>query len=171
MEVVRGYHLLKQQRRITEKLVLVGHNISPYGKKVRTEILRLGLQDDVVLAGNISYQDLPSVYRHAKVNIFASACENCPNILLEALGAGRPLLVSDHPPMPEFGGDAVAYFVPSSPQDFADKLASLINNPNCMANLSRRAHERSRVYDWRETARLTWEAIEHVHRIKEDKSR
>ncbi|HKZ68081.1 MAG TPA: glycosyltransferase, partial [Chitinophagaceae bacterium] len=134
-------------------------NSSKYGQKVRSEIFRLGLQNDVILTGNITYIELPNIYYHAKINIFASECENCPNILLEALGAGRPLIVSNRQPMPEFGGDAVTYFNPSSPEDLALKLVSIIDDSVLMQNLSARARERSRQFCWKQTARMTWEAI------------
>lgn len=162
LEIVQGFHLLKQLRKTSEKLILAGHNSNSCGEKVRSEILRLGLKDDVILTGNIPYQELPNVYHHAKLNIFASECENCPNILLEALGAGRPLLVSNRQPMPEFGGDAVIYFDPSSPQDFADKVVSFIDDRTVMDVLAAKASERSLLYDWKNTASKTWAALEEL---------
>lgn len=171
VEVVRGFHLLRQRRRTEEKLLLAGYANSPYAARVRKEISRLQLGNDVILAGNIPYPDLPALYRHAKVNLFASECENCPNILLEALGAGRPLLVSDRPPMPEFGGDAVIYFDPSSPEDFAEKLSSIIDDPNRLMELSKMARLQSLKYDWGETARQTWDAIRRLHEQKNEATR
>ncbi len=159
MEVVRGFHRLKQLRKTSEKLVLAGVHSTDYGKRVIEEIKRLRLQGDILLPGNIPYEDLPSVYYHAKVNIFASECENCPNILLEALGAGRPLVVSDRPPMPEFGGDAVVYFDPVSPDELANKICTFIDKPTEIERLSMQAKERSLIYDWKDTSILTWKAI------------
>jgi glycosyltransferase involved in cell wall biosynthesis len=163
MEVVRAFHCLKQRRQTPEKLLLAGFNSTDYGMRVINEIKRLRMQDDIILPGNIPYEELPSVYYHAKVNIFASECENCPNILLEALGAGRPLIVSDRPPMPEFGGDAVIYFDPSSPDDLADKISSFIDDPELVSKLSMQAKARSFTYDWGNTARLTWKAIKEFN--------
>lgn len=160
LEVVRGYHLLRLRRDTKEKLILAGNHSEPCAQRVIDEIRHLGLQDNVILTGNITYKELPAVYAHAKVNIFASTCENCPNILLEALGAGRPLLVSDCPPMPEFGGDAVVYFNPFSPEDFAEKLESLIDDENARSRYAVMATERARFYDWAVTARATWRALE-----------
>ncbi len=159
LEIVRGYHLLKQRRQTREKLILAGLDTTAYAHKVRGAIEKLGLQEDVILTGNIPYADLPAVYHHAKVNIFASQCENCPNILLEALGAGRPLLVSNHPPMPEFGGDAVDYFDPTSPEEVASKLLAVIDDAGRLAILSKRARNRADMYDWKNTAHKTWSAL------------
>ena len=160
LEVVRAFSLLKARRPTSEKLVLTGPDRSHYARKVRDEIERLGLQNDVVLTGPVSHNDLPALYRHALINVFASECENCPNIMLEALASGRPLLASSRPPMPEFGGDGAIYFDPSSPDELAVKLASVIDNPERLQEMSYRARERSLLYDWEQTARTTWDLIQ-----------
>lgn len=162
IEVVRGFHQLKSLRSTHEKLVLAGKNDMPAGIAVREEISRLGLQDEVILVGNIDYNDLPALYYHAKINIFASTCENCPNILLEALGASRPLLVSNIQPMPEFGGEAVLYFDPFSPEDFASKVLSIIDNPDELNHLGQLAAKQAINFNWEETARATWLTIRAV---------
>lgn len=159
VEVVKGYHLLKQRRKTPEKLLLVGDNSSNYGKRVLQEISRLGLEKDVLLTGGIKHIELPALYHHAKLNIFASRCENCPNILIEAMGAGRPLLASHYPPMPEFGGEAAVYFDPSSPEDITTKIASIIDNADYMSELANKTREQSFLFDWDHTAELTWRTI------------
>lgn len=163
MEVVRGYHQLKSRRKTEEKLVLAGCHTAPYALKVVEEIQRLGLKDDVILTGNIDYQELPAVYAHAKINIFASTCENCPNILLEALGAGRPLLISGIQPMPEFAGDAAIYFDPFDPEDFVRQLMSIIDLPEELSRLGQMAMKRAERYDWKGTALRTWQVIRELH--------
>jgi glycosyltransferase involved in cell wall biosynthesis len=160
LEVVRAFALLKARRPTSEKLVLTGPERSRYARKVRDEIERLGLQDDVVLTGPVPHEALPSLYRHALINIFASECENCPNIMLEALASGRPLLASCREPMPEFGGDGAIYFDPSSPDELAVKLVSVIDDPDRLREMSYRARERSLLYDWEQTARTTWDLIQ-----------
>ena len=164
LEVVRGYHLLRSRRETSEKLVLVGQQLSPSAPEVVAEIARLGLQNEIIVAGSVPYRELPAVYANAKVNIFASTCENCPNILLEALGAGRPVLVSNRQPMPEFGGQAVVYFDPVSPEDFADKLLQFIDSPKAMAGLAMRARDQSELFNWEKTATDTWDALQSLYR-------
>ena len=159
VEVVQAYALLKQRREIREKLVLVGTESPEYGRKVRAEIRRLGLENDVLIIGQVPYRQMPAVYQHAYLSIFASQCENCPNILLEALAAGHPVIVSNCPPLPEFAGDAAVYFDPRSPEQLADKLCEVLGDPRLRKELSERALERSRMYDWQSTAMRTWRAI------------
>jgi glycosyltransferase involved in cell wall biosynthesis len=164
LEVVRAYALLKRTHPATEKLLLVGPENSIYGDLVRMEVQRLGLNGDVVLTGPLPYADLPALYRGAKINIFASETENCPNILLEALATELPIVCSNRAPMPEFAGDAVVYFDPSSPEELAAKLAALLDDEQARAELSRRAAKRSQLYDWQHAARRTWEAITGLDR-------
>jgi len=164
VEVVQAYAILKQRRESPEKLVLVGTESPEYGRKVRTEIRRLALENDVLIKGQVPYEGMPAVYQHALLNIFASQCENCPNILLEALAAGRPVVVSNCQPMPEFAGDAAIYFDPRSPDQIADRLSEVLGDPCRMKELSERALERSRMYDWQTTSNRTWNAIASLSR-------
>jgi glycosyltransferase involved in cell wall biosynthesis len=64
--------------------------------------------------------------------------------------------------MPEFGGDAVIYFDPSSPRDFAEKITSFIDDQSTMDALALKARERAAIYDWKETARQTWASLEKL---------
>ena len=159
LELIRGYALAHQDTGLKHKLILIGPENHVYGQQVRDEILRLGLTEHVILMGTVKYSELPLVYRHAAVNLFASECENCPNILLEALASGQPVLCSSIPPMPEFGGDAVEYFDPTSPRDFADKITTLLADQSRLNTLAAKALERSNLYDWNATARKTWNAL------------
>lgn len=168
IEVIQAYAALKTKRQTREKLLLVGFENAWYGKRVRTEVARLGLERDVIVVGSIPYDELPAVYQHATINIYASETENCPNILLEALAAGQPVVSSNRQPMPEFGGDAAVYFDPSVPLELADAILEVIDDPDRQAQLSLRAYERSRLYDWEKSARLTWDAIEQL--VAEDDS-
>lgn len=162
IEVVQAYAILKNKRQTAEKLLLVGFENAWYGKKVREEIIRLGLENDVTVVGSIPYDQLPAVYQRAAINIYASETENCPNILLEALAAGRPIVSSNRQPMPEFGGDAVVYFDPSSPLELAEAIISVFDDPVRREQLSLNAYERSQLYDWQRSAQLTWNAIENL---------
>lgn len=164
VEVVRAFDLVKRSRPTREKLLLVGPDHSPYSALVRREIRDLGLDGDVVVTGSVPYEDLPDLYAHAKLNVFASDCENCPNVMLEAMGSGRPLLVSAKPPMPEFGGDAVLYFNPANPEDIAAKILEVIDDPQRQRQLGALAAERVENFSWRETTRQTWAVIEALHR-------
>lgn len=166
LEVVRAFGLLCERRPTVEFLVLAGQDNLPAAERVREEVVRLGLEKRVILAGNVPYNDLPALYAHAKINLFASSCENCPNILLEAMGAGRPLLVSNRQPMPEFGGEAARYFDPSQPESIATAVLELIDDDMLLAEMAGKVRHRSMLYDWKDTSARTWEAISSLATAK-----
>lgn len=158
-EVVIAWDRMRRLRRTREKLILIGPASGRYAEDVRRLVSRLGLTDDVLLFGKVSYADLPAYYQHAKVNLFASSCENCPNILLEALAAGRPVLCSNYQPMPEFGADAVQYFDPYEPAELARLLGATLDCPSTQVEWGHRASVRARAFSWHRTAARTWEAL------------
>jgi glycosyltransferase involved in cell wall biosynthesis len=162
VEVVEAYALLKSRKRNIPKLLLIGPEYGPYGQKVRQAIAKNNLTDDVIIIGAIKNSELPAVYQNAHINIFASETENCPFILLEALAAGRPLLVSSKPPMPEFAGDAVIYFNPGVPSELATQLEIVLDDSNLRDKLSAKALERSNIYNWEQAAMKTWQAFENL---------
>lgn len=159
LEVVRAWHELRSRRATPEKLVLIGPEYAPYGRRVDALIRELGLEQEVIRLGNVPYAQLPGYYQHARVNVFASSCENCPNVLLEKLAGGRPVVCSDYPPMPEFGGDAVLYYDPYNPSQLTGALASLLDDPAAQDTWGARALRRAAEYQWPKAARETWDAL------------
>jgi len=159
LEVVRAFHRLLGKWKEDLSLVLLGPDNNDYGRLVRDEIAALGLQDRVVAPGGKPYAELPAAYHHSLIGIFASEAENCPNSLLEAMAAGKPVVCSNRAPMPEFGGDAVLYFDPRKPEDLARLLLGLLGDASARAQLGEAAARRSLRYDWDQTARATWDAI------------
>jgi glycosyltransferase involved in cell wall biosynthesis len=157
LEVVRGFNLYRKNGG-KGTLVFVGPEYKPYGDLVRKEIDDLALSNCVLMVGKIPHSELPAAYQHARINLFASLTENCPNILLEMMASGRPALVSNRPPMPEFGEDAVAYFNPDNVDEFAHSLAKLESDEILQNKLSCAATEKARKYTWESTASLTWSA-------------
>lgn len=158
-EVVSGYARLPGHLRNQFKLLLAGECETPEANRVKVLIDQLGLQEQVRILGPIPYGDLPALYRNAHLVLFASSCENCPNILLEALGSGRPVLSSDVMPMPEFGGDAVAYFSPFDPDGIRTAIMTVLEDSAYAGHLAVAAAARSKKYDWSVTAATTWKYI------------
>ncbi|MFL7963464.1 glycosyltransferase family 4 protein [Pseudomonas kielensis] len=155
-EVVDAYGKLPQALREKFTLVLVGETHSSEADRVKALISTLGLGEQVVLLGAIPYHDLPALYHHAYLNLFASSCENCPNIMLEALASGRPMICSNVMPMPEFGADAALYFSPFDSLDILRVLSEALSHPDVLKDLSLAAIRQSGKYDWESTSRRTW---------------
>lgn len=156
LEVASAFAALPSHLTSRYKLLLVGETDEMLSGQVADLAREKGLVHQIRIIGPIAYADLPAAYHHATVNLFASSCENCPNILLEALSAGRPVLSSDVMPMPEFGGDAVAYFSPFDPDDIARAIEKVLTDNEYAQRLATAAAQRSTRFDWEGTARATW---------------
>lgn len=161
LELVRGFNLYRQKGG-KEMLLFVGAEYRPYGDLVRQEISNLGLNECVKMVGNVPHDELPAAYQDARINIFASFTENCPNILLEMMASGRPALVSNWGPMTEFGGDEVEYFDPSNPGDFARHLEKLASDEDRQSRLASAAVKEVAKYTWEQAADITWKAIARI---------
>jgi glycosyltransferase involved in cell wall biosynthesis len=159
IEVIEAYAILKRKINELPKLILMGPEYKPYVKLVKKTIVKNKLQNYVFLKEAIPNKDLPALYQNALINIFASMTENCPLILLEAMASGRPLVVSNYPPMPEFGSTAVEYFNPTNPNDLASLLSKVLSNKDISDQMSKKALIRAKDFDWRVTAKKTWIAI------------
>ena len=155
-EVVQAFADLPAPSRDRLCLVFLGETDMPEAAPVAEQVHRLGLDDRVLMPGAVPYASLPAWYQHATLIVFASSCENCPNILLEALGAGRPVVSSDVMPMPEFGGPGLVYFSPADPKTLTDALRSILDSPAIAKRVAMAAGDRSGRYEWSRTAAETW---------------
>ncbi|KRA83191.1 hypothetical protein ASD76_03735 [Altererythrobacter sp. Root672] len=158
-EVIEAYGMLPANLQREVKLLLVGENDYAEGSQAIEFVAAKGLTDRVIFTGKISYDRLPAFYRNARAIVFASSCENCPNIMLEAMGSGRPLLASNVMPMPEFGGLDIAYFSPYEPETLRPQLQQVLTDQAYAAKLALASKERSQRYNWAVTAESTWRAL------------
>jgi glycosyltransferase involved in cell wall biosynthesis len=166
LEVVQAFARLDPLGRGLH-LLLVGPEHEFYSDQVRREISRLRLDSQIHLLGKVPHRELPALYQHARMNIFASECENCPNILLEALASGRAVVCSNRQPMPEFGGDAVLYFDPADPVALSACLQLLLDDEARADSLARSARRRADQFSWQRSAMQTWHAIAELGRKRD----
>jgi glycosyltransferase involved in cell wall biosynthesis len=138
-------------------LDLVGPAYAPALARLRDTIARCDPRGDWVhYHGAVAYTDLHKLYAQADLGLFASSCENMPNILLETMAAGLPVACSDRGPMPEVLGDAGVYFDPERPADIARALRELIASPALRAEKAQASYTAALAFDWRRCADETF---------------
>ncbi len=118
--------------------------------------------------GPIPYDRLPTTYHQADGFVFASSCENMPNILIEAMASGLPIACSNRGPMPEVLSDAGVYFDPQQPDEMADSIRSLLDDSELRQRCAHRAFERAQEYSWARCARETFSFLEKIAVTKSD---
>jgi len=121
--------------RALKRLNKVRARVDPHGQLVQ-------------YAGRVPYRELHARYGAADLCVFASSCENMPNILLEAMASGLPIACSNRGPMPEVLGDAGVYFDPEDARDIARALRELLDSAELRARLAQAAFQRVQIYSW-----------------------
>jgi glycosyltransferase involved in cell wall biosynthesis len=74
-------------------VLLVGEG--PEAEALRHLVARLGLTDAVTFAGYVAQEDMGQYYRAADVFALASDFDNSPNVVLEAMACGLPVVATD----------------------------------------------------------------------------
>ena len=106
-------------------------------------------------ASYVSDQDLVSFYNAADVFAFPSLYEGFGLPVLEAMACGTPVVASNAASLPEVVGDAGLLADPHSSEALAKTIASVLEDSELAAELSRRGLERARQFTWERTARGT----------------
>lgn len=132
------------------RLVIVGDG--PERAALAALAQRLGVAARVVFAGPVAQARLPAYYSAADVLILASSREGWPNVLLEAMACGTPVLATAVGGVPEAVAAPVAgRLVPVSPAPSAAAFAA------ALADLRRAGIDRAAVrryaegFGWAET--------------------
>jgi glycosyltransferase involved in cell wall biosynthesis len=106
--------------------------------------------------GEVAFDELHHKYLQADLGLFASSCENLPNILLETMASGLPIACSSRGPMPEVLEGSAIYFDPEQPESIAAALITLVKSPSLRHELVQQSYSRSKQYSWEQCAARTF---------------
>lgn len=127
----------------TRKLQETMNRVDPGGKFIRH-------------FGDIPHAEVPACYHSADAFVFASSCENLPNIMLEAMAAGLPIACSNRGPMQEVLGPAGVYFDPERPAEIAAAIQLLVEDRALRQYFAESAYAQARHYSWERCASETF---------------
>ena len=128
----------------------------------RTMFRRIGFRPSesvVFQAGVLVSTVLDIVHNKMDIAVFASSCENLPNILLECMASGLPIACSKNGPMPELLSSAGVYFEPTNPNSIAQALIKLMDSSSLRLKYSVLAYNNARKFSWEKTARTTFKYL------------
>jgi len=120
------------------QLQIYGHGLPHEKKQVSDEVIRLHLEESVVLGGFTSQTD--SLLVGASVLVVPSqAYESFGLTIVEAMAFGVPVVTTDVGGMPEVLGDSKAGYVCSkdNPMEFADAIKKILGDPTLASELGR----------------------------------
>lgn len=147
------------------ELDLVGPRYGAGARRLSHTLAEMGPAAAFVrCAGAVPYDRLQEYYAAADLKVFASSCENMPNILIEAMAAGLPIACSDRGPMPEVLGAAGLYFDPEQPEQIAAAVRTFLLAPQLRAEKAQQAFARAGQYSWTRCAGETFSFLARVGR-------
>jgi glycosyltransferase involved in cell wall biosynthesis len=120
-------------------------------------------KDFIYYHGNVDHNVLNKYYYNADIFLFASTCENMPNILLESMAAGLPIACSNAGPMPEILKDCGVYFDSENINSIETTLSNLIKSKQIRENLSSKVYLESLNYNW---GKCTDETFQYLNNFK-----
>lgn len=160
--VIEAVRLLHEQLPL-ELTLIGGSDGSDYGDAVKRAIAEAqsaGVR--ISYPGQVGFGELDRAYASAELFVFASSCENMPNILLEAMSSGLPIACARRGPMPEMLGDAGVYFDPERAVEIAAAISRLADDAVLRFRSAERSVERSQGFSWRRCARETFDFLAEV---------
>jgi glycosyltransferase involved in cell wall biosynthesis len=145
-----------RQRGLPHRLVIAGGRGWLDGP-IFAEYERLGLRDSVIFPSFFPDRLLPALYVCADLLLQPSFYEGFGIPVLEAMGTGTPVIISDRPSLPEIAGGAARIVPVEDPQDLAEAIWSLLHDPGELARLRERGLARVRDFAPEAVARIVLE--------------
>ena len=127
----------------------------PERASLTAQAARLGIAQRVTFHGWAQREELPALYRAADVFVFPSLDEGMPNVVLEALASGLPIVATriagnDQLVLPGENGTLVP---PGDPRAFAAALAPLLTDPAARQRMGARSRAlATERYSWARSA-------------------
>jgi len=160
------WHVVEAISKLREKgypveLTLIGDIIyKPSGDLLKKTIQNVDpKQEFIEHILNVPHEEIFNYYRNHDGIIFASSCENMPNILLESMGAGKPIACSNKSPMDEFLKDGGIYFNARSVNSIFITLEKTLKSLKSFEALNHKNKEELKKYTWNKTSEETIDFI------------
>ncbi len=148
----------------------VGESWGGYGANFARELSMMDPRSEFLnWTGHEPFETLHRFYQDSDAFIFASSCENLPNILIEAMASGLPVACSDRGPMQEVLQDAGFYFDPENVSSLMKALLKLIHCRSLREAKALKAWQKVQSYSWQRCATETFAfMVENIGKKKKE---
>ena len=137
-------------------LALVGSK-SIFSQRATSQITEMGIQNWVTVLGRLKDGEISSLYSQALAFVFPSLIEGFGLTGLEAMAVGLPVIAANASCLPEIYENSAMYFDPYNPQDLADKISLLNDDPTLRRDLIKKGLVQVKKYSWVKMSQETWQ--------------
>ncbi len=156
--LVEAIHKLRNAGRTDAELVLAG-KITDQSRGLVEEWGRLGF---VRTLGEVSDQELASLYTQCECFVLPSFLEGFGLPVVEAMACGAPVVISNASSLPEVAGRAGQVFNPDKVDELCEVLYNILSNKDLRQNLIKASLDRAREFSWQKTAAETCDIYRKV---------
>jgi glycosyltransferase involved in cell wall biosynthesis len=131
------------------RLIVAGNDDEDYQPALAAIARRSGVSDRVVFTGPVHGADKTALIDGARALVLPSYSENFGNVVLEAMAAGRPVIVSREVGLADLVRDSDAGLVSSAaPNELGGAIARLSNDVSTGHAMGRRGRAAAARYSW-----------------------
>jgi glycosyltransferase involved in cell wall biosynthesis len=131
-----------------------------YHAGLERRIRDLGLEKIVRMTGHADRQQISQKLSRARIYVVTSILETFGLTVLEAMGAGVPVVAASATCLPEVCGEAAVLCDPYDPEDIAKKMHQVASDLDLQRDLQRRGFERVKQFTWERSASGYIDALE-----------
>lgn len=142
---------LLHRRGHSTSLVLVGR-YGWFADELRIQVAAATAAGWLHHPGYLSPEELRALYAGAAVVAVPSLYEGFGLPALEAMSLGVPVVLSDIPVFREIAGGAALYAPPRCPEEWANRIACLLEDPRLRSDLAARGRDRAASFSWKYSA-------------------
>ena len=150
------------------RLVIRGWGRPRHVRAVRERIAALGVAARVDWRQYARDDDLPDLYRRARMLLLPSLYEGFGLTALEAMACGTPVIVSHRSSLPEVTGNAALFVDPEDSTSIASAIRRLFTDESLAKTYAARGLARAQLFSWEKTARAVQSIL---HRVMETANR
>ncbi len=145
-------HISKKD--INIQLLVVGDG--PQRESLEKMVTKLNINDKVTFSGKTDTNRVPVYLKNSDVFVLPSLHEGFPNVLLEAMASGLPVVASDVCGINEIIEDNKNGFLvkPQNSKEIAEKILLLLDNRYLRENICKENRKKASRYSWQRTVHM-----------------
>jgi len=160
--LIRAFIEFKHQTGAPGTLVIAGGDWCGHRSRLERIVRDTAAGEFIRFLGHVKPEDLPALYRHARLFILLSNCESFGLPALEAMACGCPTVVADTSGLAEIVGNGGLHVKPNDNEKIADMLCRLDKSAAERSSLSHAAIVRAAQFSWLSTAQQTTAVFESL---------
>lgn len=118
------------------------------------------LAEMVTLRGEVPHKKVLNAIAGSDLGIFASRCEAFPNVVIEQIALGLPLICAKLDSVEEVFGESLYYFDPDRSGDLSCKLSEILADNSLVERIkSNQKNAREKIVCWETVSKEYWDFI------------